>query len=146
MNTPSRLDSEAPDLVQKAMSLSEKDRLFLARTIATLACERTGVRNDLSQHLGDLATDSKLAGEMQDRDNLAIELEKFDEKYFDAVDETEDGSVTEEGLKWFSKARAIASLIYALDATELPSFCEAVYEAHAALDDWTEIRRICSAR
>lgn len=146
MNVPRRLEIEAPEIVQKAIALSEDDRHAYARVIAALACKRTGAVDDLDQQLASFVGDLKRSASNGDKAKLAAELERFDELYFETMDESEDGSATEVGLRWFSKARAVASLIYALDAAELLNFCEAVYEAHAAIGDWEEIRTILGAQ
>ncbi|MBB2999450.1 hypothetical protein FHX57_001781 [Paraburkholderia tropica] len=142
MNTITRLDFEAPDIVRKATSLSESERAKLARSIAALACERADVVAQMGERFIDLLADPSLMAETDVKERLAAEADDFDDRYFKTMDETEDGSATEEGLQWFARARAVASLNYAIEATDLTKFCEAVYEAHAAIGNWEEIRAL----
>jgi len=115
----------------------------MARRVAGWACEKT----DADSYLGKERLSQLLCGSNtlsdEARSQLEHDVEMLDEKYFIAQSEDGDGADSSDGLEWFSKARAVSSLMYALESKSLDAFCEALYEAHAATDDLHALLQIC---
>jgi hypothetical protein len=142
MSINSRLHTLAPDLVDLGEKLPPEKREAVALRIACWACEKT----DAKSYLGRARLDQLLSGNNvhseKERNQLRNDAEVLDEKYFNLQDE-DNGEDSPDSLEWFSKARAVSSLMYSLDSRSLEAFCEALYEAHAATDDLDALRQMC---
>jgi hypothetical protein len=137
-----RLHALTPDLVDLGKKLSPGEREATALRIACWACEKT----DAKSYLGEARLDQLLSGNSvhseKERNQLRDDVEVLDERYFNLQDE-DNGENSSDSLEWFSKARAVSSLMYSLDSRSLEAFCEALYEAHAATDDLDALRQMC---
>ncbi len=70
-------------------------------------------------------------------------VEGLDEKYFDITDQNDGLDAAGMALCWFRKARAVNAVMYAVGCESLQSFCDVLYEAHAATNDLKTIEAIC---
>ena len=138
-----RLDSIAPDLVELGERLSERERQVVAQRVAEWACRISGVASYLGDaRLGYLLNRDNAATE-DERHQLNQDIEALDERCFALQDGDDETVNADDCLGWFSKARAVAALLYSLDSRLQSDFCEAIYEAHAATDDVESLRRLC---
>jgi len=80
----------------------------------------------------------------EDRQSISYVESIFDERYFEIVEKNDGLDDAGEAMIWFRKARAVSSLSYSFDASIIDNFCETLYEAQAATDDLTAIRKLCS--
>jgi hypothetical protein len=137
MGTLLRLDSISPSLTKAFRDASDDQRRRAALTVCLVAVAQSGLQG--SEVDAALAV---LRGQRNERTKLRHEIEataaQLDERYFKLSEEAE--AATPEALAAFRKARAAASLAFALsnDATQLH---EAIYEAIAASRDQAEVLR-----
>lgn len=68
---------------------------------------------------------------------LSSLVEEADEAYF-AIQDADD-ALDDEGLRCFSRARALSSLHFAAQGSSLPLSAEAIYEAISAVGDEREV-------
>jgi hypothetical protein len=134
-----RIESIAEDFSQRLERLSGDE----CRAIATAACELALSRNPVDDPVvisARLALQSGRSPTDAERTQLENLLNRLDVAYFElqaTAEERQDGSSAWEAA--FKRARAVASLFYALDDDPLTAAAEAVYEAAAALDDPSEV-------
>jgi len=74
---------------------------------------------------------------------IADDISDLDDKYFTAVEKNDGLDNVGNAMLWFCKARAAASVLYALDASTMQNFCEALYEAQAATNDLSGLKALC---
>ena len=119
----SRLNTFARDVAAALQTASAADRQRAADLAASWAVGRTG-----------LAHPAVAAGTADDAAALAAEL---DERYF-ALSEERDAAraTTEQVAAAFEQARAASAVEFARRGEP----AEAVYEAAAAAEDWSELR------
>jgi hypothetical protein len=145
MSTSNRLNTVAPDLVELGKSLSAAQRKAVAYRAAGWACRMTGaityLLHDRLQYIPDISRSAT----QQERQSIASAVENLDEKYFAIVEEHGGLDDTGQAMQWFRKARAAASLLYALDSSTVDDFCEALYEAQAATADLDGLRLLCTS-
>jgi hypothetical protein len=136
----SRLSAVAIDMAEQ-LSLQPPRRLRrAAAAAASLAVERT--------QLADRRLDTALAAVRGDIPAAMAELsqvlaltEELDEAAWDAQEQVEAGVLPERAyLAAFARARAAASVGFALEPSALRAALESVYEAQAAVDDLDAVR------
>jgi hypothetical protein len=110
---------------------------------AEWACRQSGATSLLGEDRLKLLLDVMRTATPQDREQIASEVDDLDEKYFAIVEQNDGLDQAGEALHWFAKARATASLLYALGSDELSDFCETLYEAQSATEDLEELRALC---
>lgn len=137
-----RLDAVSPELVELAVRMSPIDRRSVAFLVAKWACKQTGALEVLDESRIDLSSDASLEATDNVRQILGNLIEELDQRYFSITDDNDGLDEAGEALRWFSMARAITALRYAIDASESGFFCESVYEAHAATDDLNALREV----
>jgi hypothetical protein len=138
-----RLSGVAPDLVEFGRRLSSTERKVVARRVAEWACNQSGITSLIGPDRLTFLVDPNYVATTQDRKQLADEMNNLDIKYFAIVEQFDGLDDAGEALQWFGKARAAASLLYALHSEDLANFCDALYEAHAATGDLKELRVLC---
>lgn len=143
MNANTRLAVVAPDLVKLGEALPPAQRKTLACRAAGWACRQTGTAALLDERRVSLLLDAAHSATLAERQELAGDVDRLDEKYFDIVERNDGLDGAGDALQWFSKARAAASLLYALDALSQQSFCDALYEAQAATGDLDGLKALC---
>ncbi|WP_458135744.1 hypothetical protein [Komagataeibacter sp. NFXK3] len=77
---------------------------------------------------------------------LGSVIEFLDNACFDAQD-ARDAQAQPCGheaqvMTWFSKARSVNAVLYALDGADLQAFYDTIYEAHAAMGNCSQIEAI----
>ena len=143
MNLNTRLSGVAPDLVEFGSRLTPSERKTIALRAAEWACRKSGMTSLVGEDRLTLFLDAIRTATPQERQQLADEVDDLDKKYFVIVERNDGLDEAGEALQWFVKARATASLLYALDSDELLNFCETLYEAQAAIDDLEQLRFLC---
>jgi hypothetical protein len=143
MSTSNRLSTVAPDLVVLGESLSAEQRKVAACRVAEWACHATGAMAFLDEGRIRTLLDVNHSATQEEKKEVFNNIEDLDEKYFSVVD-LHDG-LDDAGLamQWFGKARATASIFYALNSSDVQDFCEALYEAQAATGDLSGVRKLC---
>ena len=113
----------------------------IAAAAALLAIGRTGLSDPrLNDALFLLRSGNSGKDEQWVVDRLTEEL---DEKAWDTQDQADAGNVSKQvHLEMFSRARAAASVGFALGGNPLESALEAVYEAYAAIGDLDAIKSV----
>ncbi|CAN0640352.1 replication initiation protein [Burkholderia cepacia] len=144
MNSCNRLDSVAPDLAKIGKLLAPEQRKAVACRVAEWACRTTDVKPHLSDDRLKVLSDPSSNTTTEDRQSISNDVSEFDERYFEIVEKNNGLDDAGEAMKWFRKARALASLSYAFDASSIGYFCESLYEAQAATDDLSALRELCS--
>lgn len=144
MNSCNRLNSVAPDLAEIGKLLAPEQRKAVACRVAEWACRTADVTSHLGGDRLHVLSDPLSDTTTEDRQSISNDVSAFDERYFEIVEKNDGLDDAGEAMMWFRKARAVASLSYALDASSINSFCEAIYEAQAATDDLSTLRKLCS--
>lgn len=145
MNSCDRLNSVATDLVDLGKTLTATQRKLMACRVAEWACRSAEVVAYLSGDRLRFLSDPSYQTTRAERQAITNEVSDLDEKYFEIVEQHDGLDDAGEAMSWFRKARAVAAVSYALDASSVGTFCEALYEAHAATDDLATLRKLCSA-
>jgi hypothetical protein len=136
----SRLSTVAVDLAERLSHQPPRRLRLVAAAAAGLAVERT--------QLADPRLDAALAA-VRDGDPAAMAeisqvlalTEELDEVAWDAQDQVEAGVLPEQAyLAAFARARAAASVGFALEPDALHAALESVYEAQAAVADLEAVR------
>jgi hypothetical protein len=143
MSINSRLNTVAPDLIELGENLSSEQRKAIALRVAEWACRKTDVIGFLGESHMKRLLETKYPAKQQERQGIASNVENLDEKYFAIVEQHDGLDEAGEAMQWFRKARAAASVLYALDASTVQGFCEALYEAHAATSDLNGLKMLC---
>ncbi len=144
MKSCDRLNSVAPDLVSLGKNLTATQRKSVACRVAEWACRSADVAAYLNGDRLRFLSDPSYQTTTAERQGIADEVSDLDEKYFEIVEQHDGLEDAGKAMSWFRKARAIAAVSYALDASSVETFCEALYEAHAATDNLAGLRRLCS--
>jgi hypothetical protein len=137
-----RLSTIAPDLVTLLEQQQSEQLRKVAARAANLAIERT--------HLRELRIDYALAalregrlGSTPERSAIQYLTDELDEIAWDAQERMEAGIGSRQDYSTaFRRARAAASVGFALDSNALTAALESVYEAHAAVADLDAVRAI----
>lgn len=127
-----RLDSVAPAVAMNFGQASSRQR----RQAVLIACEYAATTVHLQMPDADQALDVLRGTASADpclRHRLEDLASEFDEEYFRQSEEI-DSTQEQKALQYFSKARAISALAFAL-STDASLCHEAIYEAIAAVDD-----------
>lgn len=138
-----RLNVLAPDLVELSYSISPNQRFNIAVQVAKLACQKTEALRSIDDMVSDILSGKTHLSRNDVRSYLAKKLDFFDEKYFNLTEKNDGFVPFGEAQIWFSKARAIASLLYSIDGMYIQSFCNALYESITSTNELNEIRRLC---
>jgi hypothetical protein len=141
----SRLSSVAPDLVARLEQLLPDPLRRAAASAAILAVERT--------QLADQRLDAALAalhdgrfGDTAERSGVQHLTDELDQIAWDAQEKADSGLVSRQTYSAaFRRARAAASVGFALDSDALNAALEAVYEAKAAVADLDLVRSVVGA-
>lgn len=143
MSAYSRLSTVAPDLVELGESLSAGQRKAIAFRAAEWACRTTGAMTLLGEDCLRLLSDTTRSATHEERQKIAGDVDDLDERYFALIEEHDGLDNSGEAMRWFTKARAAASLLYSLDGSAMQGFCESLYEAQAATGDLDGLRTLC---
>ncbi len=144
MTSCERLNSVAPDLVVLAKPLSSVQQKAMACRAAEWACRSAGITDSMSGGWLRFLSDPSYQATTNELQAIADDASYFDEKYFEIVEQHDGLDDAGEAMSWFRKARAASAVSYALGASSIGGFCEALYEAHAATDDLLTLRKLCS--
>lgn len=136
----SRLSTVAADLAEQLEHRPSSQLRKVATTAALLAVDRTS--------LVDSRLDTALAairdGAPGNRDECSAAsrvTEELDERAWDIQEKVDEGMLPQEVyLEAFRRARAAASVGFALEVNPLQAALEAVYEAQAAVADLEAVR------
>jgi hypothetical protein len=142
---PSRLSTIAPDLVAWLEHQSRERLRGAAANAAHLAVERT--------RLTDPRLDAALTvlrngqfGRTAEQSGVQQLVDELDADAWDLQEKAEVGTVPYQAYSAaFMRARAAASVGFALGSDALSAALEAVYEAHAATDDLDAVQAAASA-
>lgn len=141
----SRLSNVAPDLAARLQGQTRERLRIAAATAAGLAAERARVTD---QRLGAALTALRndRFGDTAERSGVQRLTSELDEIAWDAQEKAEAGTVSRDAyLAAFRRARAAASVGFALDCDALNAALEAIYEAQAAVGDVNAVRAAVNA-
>lgn len=135
-----RLRTVAPEMLDKLKQATADEQ----REAACIACEaavsHAGVQHPVvAEALATLRRGAPLEeAQRAELQSLAADL---DRQYFELQESEEVGHNEErqDVLKYFSRARAVASLLAAFDVDPFVASAESIYEAAAAFDDPSEL-------
>jgi len=142
MNKPSkttRLDSVAADLVAALREASEERQRAACLVACNFAIESSGVRSPVVQDAMRMLRSSRplLPRYKVELDELVAQL---DDEYLRLQERVEEGqSATDEYMKFFGQARAVAALSFAASDDAFQAAVEAIYEAAATTDEKDEL-------
>lgn len=138
----SRLSSVAPDLVAQLEQHAPELLRKVAGSAADLAVERTQLVDQRLDAALTALRDGRL-GDTAERSEVHYLVDELDEIAWDAQEKAESGLVSRQTYSAaFRRARAAASVGFALDSDALNAALEAVYEAQAAVADLDLVRRV----
>lgn len=139
-----RLSSIAPDLVAVIEQQQSEELRRVAVEAAKLAIERT----NLSEPQVDAALSALYEGRLgftPERSAVQYLADELDKIAWDAQEKMEAGIVSRQVYSTaFRRARAAASVGFALDSNALTAALESVYEAQAAVADLDAMRIVVS--
>ena len=136
----SRLSTKAPDLAAWLEHQPPERLRGAAANAAHLAVERTGL-TDPRLDAALTALRNGQFGRMAEESGVQQLVDELDEAAWDLQEKAEVGTESYEVYKAaFRKARAAASVSFALGSDALAAALEAVYEAHAATADLDAIQ------
>lgn len=136
----SRLSTIAADLAEQLNNCSTSQLRKVASSAALFAVDRTNLVDPRLD--GALATIRVSApGDRNECSNALRVTEELDERAWDIREKVDDGTLPKHAyLEAFRKARAAASVGFALELNPLQAALEAVYEAKAAVADLEAVR------
>ena len=136
----SRLPTIAADLAEQLNNCSANQLRKVASAAALLAVDRTNLVDPRLD--GALATIRDSArGDRSECSNALRVTEELDERAWDIREKVDDGTLPKHAcLEAFRKARAAASVGFALEPNPLQAALEAVHEARAAAADLEAVR------
>lgn len=130
-----RLESLSPDLGDKLQRASAVKQ----RAASLAACEFAISHAKVEHAIVEKALEKvRRAGVLapQERDELVALAEQLDEEYFNLQEAAEEGRAsTEDYMRLFGQARAVAALSFAGGEDALQAATEAIYEAAATTED-----------
>ena len=136
----SRLSSIAPDLVALLEHQQPEKLRRVAAGAANLAIERTYL-SELRAEAGLTALHEGRVGFTPERSEVQHLTDELDEIAWDTQEKMEAGIVSRSAYSIaFRRARAAASVGFALDPDALTAALESVYEAQAAVADLDAVR------
>jgi hypothetical protein len=145
MGERTRLGIIFPDLEKDLKRLSPAGLRDVAAAAAREATRIIGIANTTVEegiaalagaHYGDPSLTGRLRSLVEELDGIQWDLQ-------DGVDEGRKEKAAQS--KAFREARAVNALYYALQANPLEAALEALYEAHAAIQDVPTIRKLLEA-
>jgi hypothetical protein len=139
-----RLDLIDPELSAMLQHLSARQLRHITATVCNLALERTGVRDPvIAAAMEALKTGQD--GGVSLRERLGFLVERLDQKQWDMQDAVDaEHAKNDAYIHAFAQARATHAVYFALDADPFTAATEAIYEAHAAMNDSDGIRSVMS--
>jgi hypothetical protein len=130
-----RLHSKHPALADRILSSSPGDRVRIVRTAARVAAVNSGLPAPVAD-AAITAVDSGTPLDASVKDQMQALQEELDNIYLDALDALgPTDAPSAEALRAFRRARALAALIYAVNAGDALQATEVVYEALASSED-----------
>ncbi|MGS0649006.1 hypothetical protein ACU81Q_15420 [Komagataeibacter melomenusus] len=139
MNEDTRLDLVRPDLVERGRRLAPAQRAAIARAVAAWACHVSHAEPYLDASVQAWLATGR-AGPCLNRDAIGSVIEWLDDACFDAQEQADGYDA--QAMAWFSKARSVNAVLYALDGADPRAFYDTVYEAHAAMGECSQIEAI----
>jgi hypothetical protein len=141
----SRLSSVAVDLVERLERQPPARLRQLTADAVRLAVARTQLV-DPRLDAGLVALGSGAFGDTPERSAVLRLVDELDEIAWDVQDKAEASEATQQAyLAAFAKARAAASVGFALDSDALNAALEAIYETQAAVADLNAVREMVGA-
>ena len=123
---PTRLDSEDPEMVANLRAMSPASLRTAAKTIASLAVERAGIR-DPRMDAGLAALRNQGWDDAQIRRGLQQLTAELDEVAWNIQDQVDEGTASEdEYASAFMRARAASSLDFALNGDAFTAAAESI--------------------
>jgi len=142
---PSRLSTIAPDLAAWLERQSRERLRGAAANAARLAVERTRLTDSRLDAALTVLRDGQF-GRMPEQSGVQQLVDELDAAAWDLQDKAEVGAVPYQAYSAaFRRARAAASVGFALGSDALSAALEAVYEAHAATADLDAVQAAASA-
>lgn len=142
---PSRLSTIAPDLAAWLEHQSRERLRRAAANAARLAVERTRL-TDLRPDAALTALRNGQFGRMAEQSRVQQLVDELDAAAWNLQEKAEVGTVPHQAyIAAFRRARAAASVSFALGWDALSAALEAVYEAHAATADLDAVQAAASA-
>ncbi len=140
-----RLETIAPDLVERLEGEPEPRLRAVAEGVAAAALRATGVSDErIDRALAALRAGDY--GDLEQRKAVKALADELDEAAWDVQERMDAGEGDQdEYLTAFRRARAVTSLWFALDSDPMVAAMEASYEARAAADDAAVRREIAGA-
>lgn len=136
-----RLETVDPGLVALVEGAADDRRRGAALAAAEFARARSGLSNGRVETLLRLVG-SGMVGDTAERRAVEAVVESLDERQWDLQDRVDAGdAAVADYLQAFAQARAASSAAFAADPDARVAALEALYEAHAAVDDLDGLRR-----
>jgi len=139
--TASRLELDAPDLVEQLKRLQAPQLRRVAIGAARVALEHAGVQNPiLEEALRTLDEGHSVSEEL--RSKVEEVVNELDDRYFE-LQEAEGHFQKEHGpsAQAYCRARAANAVLFAVHHDPFEAAMEALYEANYALDEDTDLLR-----
>jgi hypothetical protein len=142
---PSRLATIAADLPARLEGQSVGKLRRVAASVAQLAIRQSGLADSgLAAAL--IALRDGLPGDLELRSAVQQITATLDEAAWDAQEKADEGLIDRSVYRQaFRRARAAASMGFALEPDALHAASEAVYEAQAAVADLVAVRAVVDA-
>ena len=138
-------DDLGEDLIDRLSFASHDQLRFVAASMSKFAVTYVGLNEPRLQSALETLADGRF-GDSAIRAALEGLVEELDSAGFNARDEFEAGrGPWEEYSRAFARARAANAVWFALDADPAAAAAEAIYEAHAAVDDPSQMRAVLAA-
>jgi len=136
-----RLETVDARLVALVEGASDDRRRRAALAAAEFAKVRTGLRDDSVDALLSAVGRGEVGDTEEHRAVVAV-VESLDARQWELQDRVDAGdAAVEEHLRAFSVARAASAAAFAADGDARVAALEALYEAHAAVDDLDALLR-----
>jgi hypothetical protein len=140
--TENRLKLIAPELDTRLQQTSSTKLRAIALAVSEIAVQDISLSNPvIDAALEALRTEN--FGNSKLLKQLETLIEQLDDIQLDLQERVEQGEVDEaEHLAAFSRARAVNSLLFALNADPLTAATGAIYEANAAIDNLEALNKV----
>jgi hypothetical protein len=140
-----RLDTVAPDLVERLEGEEEPELRRLTANVAQAALREQDVRDE-SIDGGLAALREGRFGDSEEREAVKAFADRLDELAWDLQERVDAGEAEQvDYLTAFRKARGATALWFALDADARTAAIETAYEAQAATDDGVVRRELAAS-
>jgi hypothetical protein len=134
-----RLETLSPDVAGKLQRASVANQRAAALAACEFAIARTGIEHPLVEKA---LKKVRAAGVLTRKEKAELDtlVAQLDEEYFALQEAAEEGRAsTEDYVKVFGQARAVAALSFATGEDAFQAATEAIYEAAATTDDKEEL-------